>query len=144
MTQFSYTLITNETELEDAFNVRREVFVREQEIPKEIEMDEYDSEALHVIVRTGDTVIGTARARFPAENTAKIERMAVLNDFRRRGVGSGIIDFLTGEFRKNGTSHLILHAQCVVADFYKSCGFEESGEPFMEAGIEHIQMEKRL
>ena len=144
MEQIRYAFVSNPDELEEAFNVRREVFVREQSIPEEIEMDEYDGEALQIIVRDGDRVIATARARFPDDNTAKIERMAVLKPHRRRGIGAGIISFLIVEFENRQIGQVILHAQCSAAGFYGSCGFTETGQPFMEAGIEHIKMERRL
>ena len=144
MGQLTYRYISGDDELEEAFNIRRRVFVEEQAISEDIELDEYDSVATHIIVKDGDRAIATARVQFPGKGIAKIERMAVLKDFRRRGIGSSIISFLIKEFRKRKIEQIVLHAQYAVVDFYRSCGFKETGEPFIEAGIKHIRMEKKL
>ena len=81
-----YKLVSNDDELRDAFAVRRQVFVLEQGISENEEYDSHDREALHLIARDGDRVVGTARVRFPAAGQAKIERMAVLAPFRRQGI----------------------------------------------------------
>jgi predicted GNAT family N-acyltransferase len=144
MDRLIYKFVTSDNELEGAFAVRRQVFVEEQNIPEEIELDEFDSSALQVVVRDGDKIVATARVRFPSPDTAKIERMAVLPAYRRRGTGRGIISFIIGEMKKQGINRAVLHAQYAVRDFYRSCGFEETGEPFREAGIKHIEMQRRL
>lgn len=144
MTKYIYKVIANEEELQDANEVRRQVFVIEQGIAEELVFEEIeDSDEINVVVKNEKTVIGTARVVFPADNTAKIERMAVLKSFRRRGIGKGIISFLNEELKQRKITHILLHAQYRVLDFYKSCGFHESGLPFEEAGIRHIKMEIR-
>jgi predicted GNAT family N-acyltransferase len=144
MDKLNYMLVTSDSELEGAFAVRRQVFVEEQSIPEDIELDEHDREALHMVVKDGDRVIGTARVLFLSTRLAKIERMAILQPFRRRGIGKGIISFLSKELKNRQVEQVILHAQYAVVDFYKSCGFEETGSPFWEAGIKHIKMQKQL
>lgn len=139
MDNITFKLVTTDEELRDALEVRRQVFVQEQGVPEDLEYDGYDDEALHMVVKDGNRVIGTARVRFPTTNQAKIERMAILRPFRRRGIGSNIISFLKGELRSRQIEHIILHAQCVAIPFYKSCGFEETGLPFWDAGIKHIE-----
>ncbi len=134
-------LVTNDAELRGALEVRRQVFVQEQGVSEDLEYDGHDGEALHMVVKDGNRVIGTARVRFPTTNQAKIERMAVLRPFRRRGIGSNIISFLKEELKSRQIEHVILYAQCVAAAFYKSCGFEETGLPFWDAGIKHIEMQ---
>ena len=144
MGQLSYKLVTSDRELKEAFDVRKEVFVEEQGISEDLELDGYDSEALHMVVKDGERVIGTARVQFLAANEAKIERMAILEPFRCKGVGRRIISFLNEELRNRQVQQVVLHAQYPVAAFYKSCGFVESGSPFWEAGIKHIKMQRRL
>ncbi|MFC1921233.1 GNAT family N-acetyltransferase [Chloroflexota bacterium] len=139
-----YKCISSDDELEKAFDIRRKVFVEEQGIAEEIELDEYDKDALHIIVKDGEEAIATARARFPENGLAKIERMAVLRDYRRMGIGEGIISFLCEEFRNREIKQVVLHAQYSAITFYMSCGFEETGEPFLEAGIKHIEMRKKI
>ncbi len=131
-------------ELEGAFAVRRRVFVEEQGISEGLELDGYDREAQHLVVRDGEMVIGTARVLFLAAGQAKIERMAVLKPFRHRGVGRRIVSFLIEELRNRQVEQVVVHAQYPVAAFYRSCGFAELGSPFWEAGIKHIKMLRRL
>jgi len=144
MDKLSYKLVTSDRELKAAFEVRLQVFVEEQGISEELELDDLDQEALHMVVKDGERVIGTARVLFLTANQAKIERMAILKPFRRRGIGRGIISFLNEELRNKQVEQVVLHAQYAVVAFYKSCGFEESGLPFQEAGIKHIKMERQL
>jgi len=144
MGKLVYKLATSDRELKEAFEVRKKVFVEEQGISEDLELDGHDSEALHTVVKDGKRVIGTARVLFLATNQAKLERMAILKPFRRQGIGRGIVSFLNEELRNRQITQIVLHAQCPVAAFYKSCGFVESGSPFFEAGIKHIKMQRRL
>ena len=144
MDNLIYKLVTSDRELQGALDVRRQVFVEEQGISEDLEYDGDDSSALHVVVKDGERVIATARVQFPKTGQAKIERMAVLKSFRRRGIGRRIMDFLNEELRSRQVEQVVLHAQCAVATFYRSCGFEESGLPFVEAGIKPIRMQRRL
>ena len=144
MNNITCKLVTSNTELQGAFEVRRLVFVREQGVAEALEYDGLDNEAVHVIARDGDIVVGTARVRFPTPNQAKIERMAVLEPFRRKGIGSAILSFVKQELRDRGIEHVVLHAQTAVTGFYSSHGFQEAGSPFWEAGIEHMEMRMEL
>ena len=114
--------------------VREEVFVREQGVPPEMELDEDDPRSLHVMARALDgTVVGAGRLT-PA---GQIGRMAVLKDWRDRGVGSALLQLLLEQARTRGMPELRLHAQAGATDFYLKHGFEIAGEEFMEAGIAH-------
>ena len=144
MEKINYKLVTTEQELEGALAVRQEVFIEEQGIPPEIELDEHDQAALHMVVKDGKRIIGTARVQFLTPRQAKIERMAVLKSFRRQGIGSGIIGFLNDELKKRRIEEIVLHAQYSVVPFYKACRFQEIGAPFSEAGIKHIIMKYKL
>ena len=144
MGKLSYQLVASDRELNEALEVRKKVFVEEQGISENLELDGHDSEALHMVVKDEERVVGTARVLFPATSQAKIERMAILKPFRGKGIGRGIISFLNEELRNKQVEQVVLHAQYSVVAFYKSCGFEESGLPFWEAGIKHIKMQRRL
>jgi predicted GNAT family N-acyltransferase len=144
MSKFGYKLVTGDVELQEAFEVRREVFVREQGISEELVFDGHDREALHMVVKDGGSVIGSARVHFLADNQAKLERMAVLKRYRRKGIGKGMLLFLDAVWKDKQVQQVIIHAQLEVVPFYKLCGFDESGLPFREAGIKHIKMRKRL
>lgn len=139
-----YRLMAGEAELQAAFDLRRQVFVEEQGIPGQLEFDGLDDAAIHMVAVDGGKVVGTARVRFPADSQAKIERMAVAKCARRKGIGRRIVSFLIAECRAREMRQVILHAQHDVAPFYRSCGFEEVGEPFQEAGIMHIKMQMWL
>lgn len=142
MNDYSYKIVENEAELQGAHEVRRQVFVLEQGIAADLVFEGAASgDEIDVVVKNQEAVIGTARVVFPAGATAKLERMAVLPEFQGKGIGRDIIEFLHGELKRRGVKHLILHAQYQVSLFYKSCGFEETGGPFQEAGIKHIKME---
>ena len=137
-------LVTSDEELREAFAVRRQVFVEEQRVTEDEEYDGLDSEALQIVVKDGERVIGTARVQFPAANEAKIERMAVLKPFRNKGIGGRLMAFLHKELENRQVEQVVLHAQYPVIAFYRSCGFEETGSPFWEAGIKHMKMQRRL
>lgn len=141
---YQYKLVDNESELKDAFRIRRRVFITEQNIPPNLEYDEDDRTALHMLAKDGGEAIGTARVLFLSNNQAKLERLAVLKSFRGRGIGSEIISFLEKELKKQGVKKVILHAQCRAIAFYKSCGYQETGTPFWEVDIKHIKMQKQL
>lgn len=116
--------------------VREEVFVREQNVPPEMELDEDDPRSLHVLARTLDgEVIGSGRMI-----AGKIGRMAVLKEWRGRGVGTALLQLLLEQARTRGIAEVHLHAQADATDFYLKHGFEIAGEDFMEAGILHRPM----
>ncbi len=144
MKELSYKLVESENELRGAFEVRRRVFVEEQGIAEEMDLDGNDGKALQMVVKDGAEVIGTARVQLLNAKQAKLERMAVLDGFRRMGVGRAIADFIIEELRNKQVEQVVLHAQYGVIAFYKSCGFEETGLPFTEAGLKHIKMQRRL
>jgi predicted GNAT family N-acyltransferase len=144
MSKFSYKLVTGDVELQEAFEVRRQVFVREQGISEDLVFDGHDKEALHMVVKEGERVIGSARVQFLADNQAKLERMAILKRYRRKGIGREMLLFLDAVWKDNQVQQVIIHAQLEVVPFYKLCGFDELGLPFWEAGIKHIKMRKQL
>jgi len=144
MSKFSYKLVTGNVELQEALGVRRQVFVREQGISEDLVFDGHDREALHMVVKDGERVIGSARVQFLADNQAKLERMAILKRYRRKGIGKGMLLFLDTVWKDRQVQQVIIHAQLEVAPFYKLCGFDEVGLPFREAGIKHIKMRKQL
>jgi predicted GNAT family N-acyltransferase len=144
MSKFSYKLVTGDVELQGAFELRRQVFVEEQRISENLVFDGHDSEALHMVVRDRERAIGSARVQFLADNQAKLERMTVLNRYRRKGIDREMLLFLEAVWNDRRVQQVIIHAQLEVVPFYKLCGFEEVGLPFREAGIKHINMRRQL
>jgi len=144
MSKFGYKLVIGDVELKEAFEVRRQVFVREQDISEDLVFDGHDRKALHMVVKDGERVIGSARVQFLADNQAKLERMAILKRYRGKGIGKEMLLFLDTIWEDKQVQQVIIHAQLEVVPFYKLCGFDEFGSPFREAGIKHIKMRKRL
>jgi predicted GNAT family N-acyltransferase len=123
--------------------LREEVFVLEQKVPLEIELDDDDDRATHLIARSGREVVGTARLVIKGA-TGKIGRMAVKKAWRRGRVGERLMKSLIALASEKGVSSLLLHSQISVTPFYKRYGFEVEGDPFEEAGIAHVKMRRRL
>jgi predicted GNAT family N-acyltransferase len=144
MSKFSYKLATGDDELQETFEVRRQVFILEQGISEDLVFDGRDREALHMVVKDGERVIGSARVQLLADNQAKLERMAILNHYRRKGIGREMLLFLDTVWKDKQVQQVIIHAQLEVVPFYKLCGFDELGLPFQEAGIKHIKMRKQI
>ena len=121
----------------DASSIRFEVFVDEQKVPAEIELDAMDAVCLHAVAydRNGHA-IGTGRL-LP---DGHIGRMAVRQSGRGTGVGGAILQILMGKARERGDAAVVLNAQTVAAPFYARHGFVQQGDEFDEAGIAHIEM----
>lgn len=138
--------VCNVDEMKSAWMIREEVFVKAQKVPKELEMDEYDDVALHVIAYIDGELAGTGRIYKDPSNAsiAKLGRVAVLHHMRRKGVASAIIRELLEYACEEMVSKVVLHSQSAVVDVYKKFGFKSEGDPFEEAGIEHIQMKLDL
>lgn len=120
--------------------VRREVFVAEQGVPEALEIDGRDPQCLHAAAFVGDDVIGTGRL-LP---DGRIGRMAVLGPWRGRGVGAALLAALVEAARRRGDTIVRLDAQVDAVGFYDRLGFVAEGDPFVEAGIVHQRMARRL
>jgi len=116
--------------------IRFEVFVREQGVPPELEMDAVDAQCLHAVAFQGQTAVGTARL-LP---DGHIGRMAVLKAFRKRGVGGAMLARLIETARARGEREVALSAQVHALPFYRAYGFVEEGPQYEEAGIAHQAM----
>lgn len=125
----------------EARRVRETVFVREQQVPVELELDEFDARSLHALaIASNGEVLGTGRL-LP---DGHIGRMAVLPDERGRGVGRALLDGLTATAQAQGHETIRLNAQMQAVAFYQKFGFITEGESFLDAGILHVGMVKRL
>jgi predicted GNAT family N-acyltransferase len=131
--------VSSRKELERAFAIRMRVFVREQGVPKEIEMDRDDNRAFHFLAFEGNQTVGTARLVM-RHRSAKIGRMAVLKTFRGRGVGRKLLRRAVVTAKKQGAKNIYLHAQVPVIGFYQAMAFRCVGSVFREAGIPHRKM----
>lgn len=137
--------ITSEAGFEAALDVRREVFVEEQDVPEELELDGLDGEAIHFLARLADgDPVGTARLRDYGDGVAKVERVAVREPHRGEGLGERIMAAAESYAREAGYERVRLAAQVPVVGFYERLGYEAVSEEFTDAGIPHRSMEKRL
>lgn len=137
-------LVETEPELDSAMQVRFRVFVSEQGVPPEEELDEADATATHAIALVGGQVVGTGRLLLSGGDDGRIGRMAVDLDWRRRGIGSLILSFLEETALAEGAQRVTLHAQEYVKAFYAAHGYREHGSTFLEANIPHVEMCKEL
>jgi predicted GNAT family N-acyltransferase len=129
--------------LRAAFEVRYEVFVDEQGVPRELEVDELDACALHLVAIRDGQAVGTLRM-LDHGGAAKIGRVAVRAAARRAGIGARLMDRAAAIAVERGFAEIVLHAQVAVTGFYRRLGYIEEGDLFDEAGIPHIAMRKKI
>jgi YbgC/YbaW family acyl-CoA thioester hydrolase len=121
--------------------LRHAVFVQEQGIPVEIEADAADAQALHAVaVNRFGMAVGTGRAVFAEDGSARIGRMAVLASVRGAGVEASLLTALVSGCQARGAREVMLHAQADAVEFYRRLAFQPRGLAFQEAGIEHQEM----
>lgn len=126
---------------EPASRIRFAVFVEEQNVPADIELDDWDARSLHALARGADgSVVGTGRL-LP---DGHIGRMAVLAPARGTGVGTALLRALMQAARERGHRNVVLSAQTHAVPFYQRLGFAVEGEVYQEAGIDHVDMRRAL
>jgi predicted GNAT family N-acyltransferase len=118
-------------------SIRFEVFVREQNVPIDLEIDGLDDECFHALAKgPNGEAIGTARM----QKDGHIGRIAVLKKFRRKGIGTDLVEFFIDKATTMGLIEVELNAQTHALDFYEELGFERTGDIFTEANMPHIRM----
>jgi predicted GNAT family N-acyltransferase len=130
-----------EEEMAALIELRHEVFCEEQGVPVREELDGRDHEAMHLVAVSGTEVLATCRLLFVGA-TVQFSRLAVRVSARRRGIATALLQRADEEARAGGARRLVLHAQTYARSLYDAAGYEPRGRVFMEAGIEHIAMEK--
>ncbi|MDE1151741.1 MAG: GNAT family N-acetyltransferase [Micavibrio sp.] len=132
--------VATDEEMQRCFDIRRDVFVNEQQVPETLEIDGKDPAARHFGVRTGEDIIATCRVRLMG-SAAKIERVAVLQAYRNKGVGRVLMKYLLQELGRGGDIQLFkLSSQAQAVPFYEKLGFKTRGGEYMDAGIPHYDM----
>lgn len=143
-------------DLDEVFALRHEVFVVGQDVPEELERDDLDAVADHAVARLDGVLVGTGRlvdGRIDVEGrlvpqtpgtVGTIGRMAVADAVRGAGVGRALLDLLVARAAERGLPEVELHAQLHARGFYDRAGFAPFGEVYLEAGIEHLGMRRRL
>ena len=141
---FIWTNDTNSTVYSDALSVRFDVFIDEQKVPKELEVDEFETQALHLVLYKDNQAIGTARVLDISAQTHKIQRVAVIKEARNKGLGAAIMKEIERYLQTTDAKSLTLGAQVHAVPFYKKLGYTVVGEEFMDAGIPHLTMTKSI
>jgi predicted GNAT family N-acyltransferase len=129
--------VTEPTDLEKVFAIRREVFVGEQNCPPELEW-EHEEESNHFLATVDGIPAGASRWR-KTDKGYKLERFAVLKDFRGKGVGQALVQAVLNDLPEDA-DFVYLHAQIDAVTLYERFGFEKTGPEFEEAGIRHYKM----
>lgn len=137
-------LVTTKEQLEDAYSVRRTVFVHEQHVPIEIEIDQFDDEATHVVLYDDNKEpIGAARVRV-LDGIGKLERICVLSTARKKGAGKLIVNKLEEIATSQGVSKIKLNAQTHATPFYERLDYKKVSDVFLDAGMPHVTMMKEV
>ncbi|MCJ8011322.1 GNAT family N-acetyltransferase [Paenibacillus sp. KQZ6P-2] len=141
--------VTTKDQLHYGLDIRKKVFVEEQKVPVDLEIDEYDvisEDAHHILVQDENgEYVATGRLIYYSNDTAKMQRIAVLQDYRKSGYGRILLLAMEKRARELGLAYSILDAQCQAEPFYAKQGYETiSKEPFDDAGIPHVRMKKTL
>lgn len=145
MENIKIKLIKRPEELNDAYKVRKLVFQKEQGIDKRLDFDGKDEALYHIVAYYNDNPIGTTRIQYLNNGkSAKIERTAVLQNYRGYGVGKQIIKYTIDYLKEKRIEKVILNAQEHAKGFYEKLGFKQEGEIFKEAGLPHVRMHKEL
>lgn len=131
-------------DMDKARYIRTEVFVKEQKCPAEEEFDNYDNTAIHFIAFYDGKLASCARLLTVNESIYKIGRIAVLSQFRKKGIGKKMCMHIIDKIKSLGGKIVKLDAQIHAKGFYESMGFTAQGEEFMEVNIPHITMIKNL
>jgi len=138
--------ITRTEELENAFSIRKKVFVNEQGVPLKDELDEFDAlngQCELVLAYFNGQPVGTGRIRF-LDGVGKLERICILEPYRKFGIGRKIISALEEIAVEKGNHQVKLHGQTQAEGFYRKLGYQASSAEFIEDGIPHILMIKDL
>ena len=129
--------VKTSAEKSSVISIRKDVFIKGMNIPKSLEIDDYEDDAHYVLAYLGNTPVGTARWRSTDEGI-KFERFAVLDGFRLLGIGRKMTEFILGQIPKG--EHIYLNSQDTAIEFYKNIGFKSVGPMFEEVGIPHQKM----
>jgi len=142
----TYQIVTEEQDLQKVFEIRKEIFVKEQEVSEEEEFDAFDSleaDCDHILVYYDNEPVGTGRVR-AVEGVGKLERICILNPYRKYGLGKVIVQSLEEIVLQKGLTRAKLHGQTHAEGFYHKLGYETASDEFLEDGIPHYLMVKQF
>lgn len=138
-------LISQKNDIDAALSIRRRVFIEEQQVSEAEEIDGLDAECTHYAVKYGADWIATARLYWVSSEKVKIQRVAVLKEYRGQSIGKKLIEFMLNDLKKTKRSlTVVLGAQISAVSFYEKLGFQSFGEPYLDARILHCDMTQNL
>ena len=132
-----------EEQIQDVFNIRKTVFVEEQQVPLEEEIDEYENDSIHFILYEQNNAVGAGRFRI-LDGMGKVERVCVLKTMRGKGAGRKLMLGIEEYAKQQPLSQLKLNAQTYAIPFYEGLGYEVTSNEFLDAGIPHKTMSKNI
>ncbi len=144
MNQLEIKQVEYTQEIKAIQSIRKTVFQIEQKVSLELEFDGQDETAKHLLAYLNNQPVGTLRIRKLDQQTAKIERLAVLKPVRGQGIGTKLTKVALEIMKQQNHQQVIIHAQEYIQELYQKLGFEPIGNTFEEAGITHIKMIKKL
>jgi len=136
-------IVRTATEKSDCVLIRKAVFVEEQKVPMNLEIDEHEDEAIHFVGYVDDQPVAASRLRF-VYGKGKLERICVLKEHRGKSFGKQIIDKMEEVVKDHDIKQTTLNGQVHAISFYEKLGYQVVSEEFMDAGIPHVSMEKDL
>lgn len=142
----TYKIVTEEQDLQKVFEIRKEIFVKEQKVAEEEEFDEFDSldaDCDHILVYYENKPVGVGRIR-AVEGIGKLERICILKSYRKYGLGKTVVKSLEEIALEKGLTRAKLHGQTHAEGFYRKLGYETASDEFMEDGILHYLMIKQF
>lgn len=147
MTEISLVTVTDEAGLAVCKTIRRNVFIDEQGVDESLEIDAFDvigGTCTHYYATVDGIPTAACRLMNKGQGIAKLQRFCVLPAFRMKGVGRFMLEALEAICRADGYAKIEMGAQCRAVPFYEACGYAVVSGIFMDAGIEHVRMEKNF
>jgi predicted GNAT family N-acyltransferase len=138
-----FKIVTSSEDILKVHIVRGIVFIHGQNCKYDEEIDSFESSSIHILGEIDGEPIAAARLRF-VDSYAKFERIAVREEFQRKGIGQKLINYMEQIALTNGYNLFAMHAQAHLLEFYKNLGYIREGELFIEADIEHYLMKKSI
>lgn len=131
--------------INECLEIRYKVFVDEQNVPVELEKDEFDEQGSgcdHFLIIENGCAVGTFRCMFEDEKTVHLQRLCILKEYRGKDFGRKALEFADEYCKKKNADVITLNAQCYAIPFYEKCGYTVISDVFDDAGIEHRTMKK--
>lgn len=130
----------SQKDIQDGLNIRKTVFVEEQGVSIDAEIDEFENDSKHVVLYHDDKPAAVGRFRNYKDGYAKVERVAVLKPYRKFGYGKDVMNFINQKASEDGYKGTVLNGQSHAKGFYEKLGYKTEGEEFLEENIPHYFM----